>query len=617
MNIQLKIAQEMEKARIEIEEIIENMLARDLEYIKERRSKDDSDGVEMGIATLLMRLFCEMRIDINEEEKEIYDRESAHFIKALYAIICYNNWDYIDDYTTNFFKYWYFLKRSIFSCINIGYPGGISYLHFVENILQEQQISSSKEQRKKLADGFKMYLSKNSNLRGDFIKAILAERMTHESISDKNKSIDNDTLEYGPILLYEKVGYEFEFFMRNKNRTKGMEKIMEQLDEIAQKRIQVFSTPLLPADFKEKQSEYAKLVKKAIPQMTDIEIKKYREYMQLKRNYIRKYSRMKCESQKLAYLEELKFDYDLLLIECEDEIYGSETINVEYYDPIGRALWKVIQLCGNNKQERQVLWDALINFLNIMENFSDLYEMTEEYRPMIDLLVYSEFLEIYKKLWSEKPTFSVHASEQKIQELYVKDLQEKDCGLRDYIELCMLTCNILPRKEELDQLENAFKEIFIFLRECQNQIRERKDVIVDFTILNEKVGYDGEREDRYDYEIYRIYFQECIRTRYIRLYKIIHNEIKNNKEVNPDSIVKKYLDSIFPKYTDIKGEQRVSQKYRGELHQFLLSELIKCLYPNKMSDPTQDDIYEKRDRILLIASQYGFAEALGFQEISI
>lgn len=237
---------------------------------------------------------------------------------------------------------------------------------------------------------------------------------------------------------------------------------------------------------------------------------------------------------------------------------------------------------------------------------------------MIDLWYDDNLLMDYKENWSKIPIFLISKSEEKIQENFAKNLQENNMGLKDYLELCILTCNILPDEKVLSKLENDLIIVFDFLVKCKDKMRQKKDVTLDFTELNTKLGYKSERESLYNYETYRIYFQECVKTRYIRLFKIIHNEFDKTGKIDSKNIIEKYLDSIFFKYTDIENsgqkEKRIPIRYRGELNQFLLSQLIRYLYPNHLSNLNENDIYIKKDKILCIADQYGFKKELGFIE---
>lgn len=587
----------------------------DIQFIRKQIKAGNYAGIKSGLVSILMEVFYEEFVKEYEQYSESIDIEINSFKGILQAFILgniKNIWDFIvDEDIYYFFKYCYFLRQIIFYCINIGYPGGISYLEFVEDILKEHEISSSEDQRKKLADSFKMYLSKVYTTKEEYIRGILAERMTHVSISDKNRGINNDKWEFGPIVLYERIAYEFEFFIRKRNRTKGMEGIIEQLDNIASKRIQMVNIPSLPQDFRELQNRYASLVKKTILQMSDEEFKEYREYIRLKRNYIRKYTLENQQSKKLMYIEELKLFYDLLFNQYEDFIY--QALPKDQLDIIARALWQVIQLCGSDETEKQDIWNCLIDLSNTFGQLMDKYESEKRYyKPMIDRWYNSEVVQKYKEGWKQIPVFTIKKSEERIEELYVKNLQENDEGLRDYIELCILTSNLIPKEEDLNQLEYAFRIIFDNLKQWKNQMKERKYVTIDLKELEEKLGYRDERENQYPYRNFRTYFQECVKTRYIRLYKIIYKEITEKNTINPTCIIERYLDSILFKYTDKDMERKIPQRYTGELNQFLLSQLIKYLYPNRMSDPIVDDIYIKKQGILDIADKYQFTQALGF-----
>ena len=447
-----------------------------IDYINEQKKKECWAGIECGFVCILIDLFLSYDSD-GQYADELFEQKQD-FIKILRDLIAGKAddgdiWRFLDKGSkTTFFTYCYFIKQSIFNCINIGYPGGLSYLEFVEDILRKNGISSTEQQRKKLSNSFKVYLSKLHNSKKDFIKIILSERMTHESVSDKNRGTDKDKYEFGPILLYERVAYEFEFFMRKKNQTKDMQTIMTQIDRVAKKKIEAIENCVFSSDsFTIIQNRYAKLAKKPIAKMTDGELREYREYIKLKRNYIRKYAKESQESSKYIYIEESKLFDDLLFLIYEDQIYRFQ----KSFDVIGRVLFTVIEKCGVDKKEKHLFWHALINLSYIIGLLMDIYTKDKTlYKPMIDLWYDDNLLMDYKENWSKIPIFLISKSEEKIQENFAKNLQENNMGLKDYLELCILTCNILPDEKVLSKLENDLIIVFDFLVKCKDKMRQKK-----------------------------------------------------------------------------------------------------------------------------------------------
>lgn len=496
-----------------------------------------------------------------------------------------------------------FIMYIAYNAIYLGYPGGMIYKRLVEDILNKLGIEYSLGDCKNETEALKKYISKTNLQRMDFIKSILAERATHEGVSDKNENKGERIFESIP--LFEKESFEFEFLIRKRNRSSNdsltRNKFLSELELAINKRLKPIMSAEELGNITFHKREYSKLVKKTIARMSEPELRQYLYYMRLKGKYIDFYA-----DRDFRIVERLRLEAELRIIYLRYNEYHA------FFIRAGRALAEII-LSNQAKENGMDLWRALLELVNITGvNYDG------------DTLLKSVRIRSYQELWKWIRIYDASQARIDIGKKYTDNLLSNDIGMKDFIELCMLGKYIVPGEEDVNQLETAFKHIFLFLEACKRKTENAKINQLDCIDIKKEqselekslesihINIDIEDfESKYDLNKYRIYFKRCVSTRYVRLFEMIRK-----KDGNPEYIVQQYIKSILRKYTDTdldtSKKEDVLKEYTAPLNEYLYSQLIKCLYPNKLFGTDLEEAYACKKRILVIAEKYGFKSALGF-----
>lgn len=506
--------------------------------------------------------------------------------------------------------YCYLVRLSVFNAIYQGLPGGWSYDMFVENIYNENAISG---EWKGESQKYRKYLSDIKLQKKDYIKTILSIRRNHRGLSDKNKN--NRKWEYESIPPYKRMGQEFEFFMKKRNRTSKNGIEQEQIEFLRKQRIE----PLLSKqgiDLSTYQNEYAKLKKMQIGEMPWLELRQYLKYIRAKKDYVYKYTESYFYTAEILAIEE-----DLLLNNFE--IYGIlDILNANGLDgktvlqdlqAIGYVIWMIIdrRYKDNCKcpERGSILWDSVIQLLNCVDAELDK-----------DLLGIGNVKNLpdFHKAWKTVPMLCIDESIKTIQEKFINSLVINDTALEDYIKFSILTKYIIPDEIMVHKLKAGFIPVSQFLQICKEKSFNQNDIDIEDELLQlkellKKEGIDlniEKMETLYESRIYRQYFSDCLEKQYIHLYEIIESLLLDNGELNERQVIQKYMDSVLPEFAD--ENTKLPKFVKQSTAEFIFYELIDCLYPNRLAYGDVDKIYDVKGHILDIAQKYDLVNILGF-----
>lgn len=612
-------ASQSEKRIVEYTEYMEEHYIIQIQELWDRLCQKDMDGVVDITLFLLTRMIehvfnckrvkkCEKLLKRNLQQSTISSE------KNVPNSIC-NDIEYKD--------YCDAILRIAFNSIASGYIGGISYRNLVETILKKACISTSEENVKKLCDSFKKHISKTVIKTEEIEKVIRSTRINHKGVADKNQNGGN--LFYGAIMPYERAAYEFEFFFRNRNQSKGMDDLLTQLEQETIRRFQ----SILPEDKIENlelmQKKYTKLCRISKAGMSEDEITDYLGFINLKYRFIKEYA-----DQEFVTLELLEQERALSIPLFGVSVFLDITINE--LSNLGYALVMIInrkfegikdEPVEDNRKNLEFFWKAMLRLFNgvdsVLSNqmktlvFQNLEKMNKE--PIR-----------YKNIWKNVPSLSVGICEKRMQEHLVENLVSNDKGRRDFIELCFLIQYKSREDAEYDCLESAFQFIFTFMSACvkaaetagqqgiesiniKNEILELKQnlVRINITLDTDEFIYN------YPYIKCRRYFSDCFATRYVRMYKLMEKYLDKeeiNNQLSTDKIVRLYISSILSGDAD-KNLYLPSAYIISELSSLLTAKILNCLFPNIISNPDEFDIYPIKESVLKIAGKYNFRDELG------
>jgi hypothetical protein len=390
----------------------------------------------------------------------------------------------IDTYTA----YVYLIRLSIFNAIHIGLPGGWSYDEFVKNIFAENEIDG---EWKRESTNYRKYISDINLGQDNYIGAILAIRRNHRGVSDKNKN--KRRWEYESILPYERAGQEFEFFMRKRNTGSKNKLQQEQIELFRKQNIE----PLLSKhkiEISSCQSQYAKLKKMQIGEMSLLELQEYLKYVDAKKDYISEYEK---PEYRIAGI--LKVEEDLLLNNLEIrkilDLVWAETLNNKYVirnlKAKGYTLWKITRRNYEDNAECRkkisVLWNAMAELLNYVDAEID------KARLGIGKV---ENLYVFREAWKNAPKLCINDSIEKLRHEFIKPLLLDDVGLADYIRLSLMLKYMIFTDEEADRLEVGVKSVFEFQKICKKKAMDQEDIDI-----NEELPEDT-RAEIFERQIY-------------------------------------------------------------------------------------------------------------------
>ena len=470
---------------------------------------DNTEELSKTYLWLLTLYFLEYYSEREEDEEYLIDAVE-HMLDCIE-----NNCKFKADseIIKQFYKYLYIIRQSVFWSLGQSYIEGISYTELIEGVLKKAGIENiSDESMKKIYNSFIVYLKKCNDRKGSFEMNALSTWSSYVGLKEKNKGQSS----IAPVLYRDKAAYEFEFYIKPKNKSSDeeLQNITEKLEEETKKRLITIFEELelkeIIQDWNRYRKKYSRLAQTPLRDMSEEELRLYLKFMDCKRIYVRRNSDGNPDHGVLAErwlghilaYSLLEQHYSTCLVEQDFSIAGGilskiirrlslsspqelETQFISFSPDISLK-----DFLPDNSLPETVFWNGMLHLLNIMDNC--IMKLNEQGlglpRSYCQVFEDKKKFDQFKCICENETVIQSSLSKEIIRNQFINKLQKDNAGWQDLIEICCLTTycilwaeewnekaysqKMLDRRE-LDLFGMAFTYIIEFLKCCARKSEDK------------------------------------------------------------------------------------------------------------------------------------------------
>lgn len=371
-----------------------------------------------------------------------------------------------------FYEYCFIIRQSMFYSLGQSCNVGISYNELIEKILSDLNLHDiSKKGKNRLCNNFTTYIQNRINGSGNFQIATLPTWNSSIGIKEKNSGRGS----IGTILWRERASYEFEFYIRPKNKSSDEESRMvtERLEDEAKKRLIPIFKELrfdeIIQEWNDFRKEYSKLAQKPLRDMEDDELRLYLKFMDCKRLYVRYYS-IGCPddgalaerwlSHELAY-SLMEYFYSTNLIEQDFSIAGGvlSEINNRLVKIAPSDVERRTGILPEDTLPITIFWNGMVQLLNSMDAIVNSLNQKGLglARSYCEGLADEEKFRQFRKLCEDETVIQPNQSKRIIKEQFIDRLWNANIGWQDLIEICYLANYCISWAEYRDKQVISYK----------------------------------------------------------------------------------------------------------------------------------------------------------------